>query len=93
MAKVAYTLVHCTDSNTIDYVVFFNLNSFLSKILTNRNAHILVGVDLNCGGKEPSNKQMSHSMRKGQSQQQNLNIIVEHSLTQIVNIPMRNDTK
>ena len=58
---------------------------------SNRNAHVLVGGDFNCGGIEWSHMQVPHGVQKRQSQQQLLDIIGEHRLTQVVNIPTRND--
>ena len=47
--------------------------------------------DFNCGDKEWSHMQVNHGVQKRQSQQQLLDIIGEHCLTQVVNIPTRND--
>ena len=58
--------------------------------MSNRNAHVLVG-DFNCGDIEWSNMQVPQGVQKRQSQQQLLDIIGEHCLTQVVNIPTRND--
>ena len=65
--------------------------SSLSRIMSNRNAHVLVGGDFNCGDIEWSHMQVPHGVQKRQSQQQLLDIIGEHCLTQVVNIPTRND--
>ena len=51
--------------------------------MSNRNAHVLVGGDFNCGDIEWSHMQVPH--------EQLLDIIGEHCLTQVVNIPTRND--
>ena len=59
--------------------------------MSNRNAHVLVGGDFNCGDIEWSHMQVPHGVQKRQSQQQLLDIIGEHCLTQVVNIPTRND--
>ena len=45
----------------------------------------------NCGDIEWSHMQVPQGVQKRQSQQQLLDIIGEHCLTQVVNIPMRND--
>ena len=55
------------------------------------SAHVLVGGDFNCGDIEWSHMQVPHGVQKRQSQQQLLDIIGEHCLTQVVNIPTRND--
>ena len=60
--------------------------------MSNQNAHVLVGGDFNCGDIEWSHMQVSHGVQRIQSQQQLLDIIGEHCLTQVVNIPTRNDT-
>ena len=59
--------------------------------MSNPNAHVLVGGDFNCGDIEWSHMQVPHGVLKRQFQQQLLDIIGEHCLTQIVNIPTRND--
>ena len=56
-----------------------------------RNAHILVGGDFNCDGIEWSHMQVPHGVQKRQSQQQVLNILGEHGLTQVESIPTQND--
>ena len=53
--------------------------------------NILVGGDFNCGDIEWSHMQVPHGVQKIQSRQQLLDIIGEHCLTQVVNIPTRND--
>ena len=59
--------------------------------MSNRNAHVLVLGDFNCRDIEWSYMQVPHEIQKRQSQQQLLDIIGEHYLTQVVNIPTRND--
>ena len=75
----------------IDNEYLEEFNSSLSRIMSNRNAHFLVGEDFNCGDIEWSHMQVPHGVQKRQSQQQLLDIIGEHCLTQVVNIPTRND--
>ena len=75
----------------IDNEYLEEFNSSLSRIMSNRNAHVLVGGDFNCGDIEWSHMQVPHGVQKRQSQQQFLDIIGEHCLTQVVNIPTRND--
>ena len=58
--------------------------------MSNRNAHVLVGGDYHCGDIEWSRMQVPHWVQKRQSQQQFLDIIGEHCITQVVNIPTRN---
>ena len=59
--------------------------------MSNRNAHVLIGGDFNCGDIEWSHMKVPQGVQKRQSQQQLLDIIGEHCLTQVVDIPMRND--
>ena len=59
--------------------------------MSNRNAHVLVGGDFNCGDIEWSHMQVPHGVQKRQSQQQLLDLVVERCLTQVVNIPTRKD--
>ncbi|MCG8116962.1 MAG: reverse transcriptase domain-containing protein, partial [Candidatus Thiodiazotropha endolucinida] len=66
-------------------------NSSLSRLMSNANAQILVGGDFNCGDIEWSNMQVPFGVSKRQTQQQLLDIIKEHCLSQVVNIPTRQD--
>ena len=75
----------------IDNECLEEFNSSLSRIMSNRNAHVLVGGDFNYGDIEWSHMQIPHEVQKRQSQQQLLDIKGEHCLTQVVNIPTRND--
>ena len=59
--------------------------------MSNGNAHVLVGGDFNCGDIEWIHMQVPQWVQKRQSQQQLLDIIGEHYLTQVVDIPTRND--
>ena len=59
--------------------------------MSNRNAHVLVGGVFNWGDIEWSHMQVPHGVQKRQSQQQLLDIIGEHCLTRVENIPTRND--
>ena len=72
-----------------DYLEEFN--SSLSRIMSNRNAHVLIGGDFNRGDIEWSHVKVPQRVQKRQSQQQLLDIIGEHCLTQVVDIPTRND--
>ena len=45
-----------------EYLVEFN--SSLSRIMSNRNAHVLVGGDFNCGDIERSHLQVPHGVQK-----------------------------
>ena len=59
--------------------------------ISNRNAHVLIGGDFDCGDIEWRTMQVPHGVQKRQTQQQLLDIIGEHCLTQVVNIPTRLD--
>ena len=72
-----------------DYLEEFN--SSLSRIMSSKNAHVLIGGDFNCGDIEWSHMKVPQGVQKRQSQQQLLDIIGEHCLTQVVDIPTRND--
>ena len=72
-----------------DYLEEFNIS--LGRIMSNRNAHVLIGGDLNCGDIEWSTMQVPHGVQKRQTQLQLLDIIGEHCLTQVVNIPTQLD--
>ena len=56
-------------------------------IMSNRNALVLIEGDFNCGDIEWGTMQVPHRVHKRQTQQQLLDIIGEHCLTQVVNIP------
>ena len=58
--------------------------------MSNRNAHVLVGGNFNFSDIKWSHTQVPHGVLK-QSQHQPFDIIGEHCLTQVVNIPMHND--
>ena len=58
-----------------DYLMEFN--SSLSRIMSNRNAHDLIGGDFNCGDIEWSHMKVPQGVQKRQSQQQLLDIIGE----------------
>ena len=58
--------------------------------MSNRNAHVLVGGDFNCGDIEWSHMQVPHGVLKEVSAAF-LGIIGEYCLNQDVNIPTRND--
>ena len=49
--------------------------------MSNRNAHVLIGGDFNCGDIEWSTMQVPHGVQKRQTQQQLLDFICEHCLT------------
>ena len=45
--------------------------------MSNRNAHVLIGRDFNCGDIEWSTMQVPHGVQKRQTQQQLMDIIGE----------------
>ena len=49
--------------------------------MSNRNVHVLIGGDCNCGDLEWSTMQVPHGVQKRHSQQQLLDTIGEHCLT------------
>ena len=59
--------------------------------MTNKNAHVLVGGDFNCCDIEWSTMQVPTEIQKRATQLQLLDITIEHCLTQVVNIPTRED--
>ena len=86
---ITYIFYRPPDKIDNDYLEEFN--SSLSRIMSNRNAHVLIGGDFNCGDIEWSHMKVPQGVQKRQSQQQLLDIIGEHCLTQVVDIPTRND--
>ena len=59
--------------------------------MSNRNAHVLIAGDFNCGDIEWSNMQVPQGVPKRQSQTQLVDIIKEHCLSQVtcIDIPTR----
>ena len=58
--------------------------------MSNRSAHVLVEGDSNCGDIEWSHMQAPQGLQKG-SLSTTFDIIGQHCLTQVVNIPTRNN--
>ena len=75
--------------------VFLNflteLNKSLTRIMANKNAHVLLGGDFNCGDVEWSTMQVPEGVPQRPVQIQLLEIIKDHCLSQVVKIPTRND--
>ena len=67
-------------------------NSSLTRIMSNKNAHVLVGGDFNCGNIEWSTMQVPEGVPNRRVQSQLLEIAQEHCLAQVVNIHTREDT-
>ena len=57
-----------SDRSDPEYLESFNLS--LSRIMSNRNAHVLTGGDFSCGDIEWSNMQVPQEVPKRQSQTQ-----------------------
>ncbi|MES9951110.1 MAG: hypothetical protein ABW118_19300, partial [Candidatus Thiodiazotropha sp.] len=72
-----------------EYLKAFNTS--LTRILTNKNAHVLVGGDFNCGDIEWSTMQVPEGVPKRQIQCQLLDIVQDHCLSQVVDIHTRQD--
>ena len=66
-------------------------NSSLTRIISNKNAHVLVGGDFNCGNIEWSTMQVPEGVPNRRVQSQLLEIAQEHCLAQVVNIHIRED--
>lgn len=75
----------------IDTQYLEQLSMSLGRIVTNRNAHILVGGDFNCGDIEWSKMQVPPGVQKRQTQNQLLELVTEHCLSQVIDIPTRQD--
>ena len=59
--------------------------------MTNKNAHVLLGGDFNCGNVEWSTMQVPEGVPQRQVQCQLLELIKDHCLSQVVKIPTRNE--
>ena len=66
-------------------------NSSMTRIMSNKNAHVLVGGDFNCGNIEWSTMQVPEGVPNRRVQGQLLEIAQEHCLAQVVNIHTRAD--
>ena len=66
-------------------------NQSLTRIMTNKNAHVLVGGDFNCGNIEWSTMQVPEGVPNRRVQSQLLDIAQDHCLSQVVNIHTRED--
>ena len=72
-----------------EYLMEFNKS--LTRIMSNKNAHVLVGDDFNCGDIEWSTMQVPEGVPQRPIQCQLLEIAQDHCLSQVVNIHTRND--
>ena len=66
-------------------------NSSLTRIMSNKIAHVLVGGDFNCGNIEWTTMQVPEGVPNRRVQGQLLEIAQEHCLAQVVNIHTRED--
>ena len=81
-----YRPPRCVDS---EYLT--ELNKSLTRIMTKKNAHVLLGGDFNCGNVEWSTMQVPEGVPQRQVQCQLLELIKDHCLSQVAKIPTRND--
>ena len=72
-----------------EYLEAFNQS--LTRIMSNKNAHVLVGGDFNCGNIEWSTMQVPEGVPNRRVQSQLLEIAQDHCLSQVVNIHTRQD--
>ena len=72
-----------------EYLEAFNQS--LTRIMSNKNAHVLVGGDFNCGNIEWSTMQVPEGVPNRRVQNQLLEIAQDHCLSQVVNIHTRED--
>ena len=81
---------YCPPSRTEkEYLEAFNIS--LTRIMSNKNAHVLFGGDFNCGNIEWSTMQVPEGVTQRQVQSQLLEIVQDHCLSQIVNFHTRED--
>ena len=72
-----------------EYLEAFNQS--LTRIMSNKNAHVLVGGDFNCGNIEWSTMEVPEGVPNRRVQNQLLEIAQDHCLSQVVNIHTRED--
>ena len=70
---------------------FMEINKSFTRIMSNKNAHVLVGGDFNCGDIEWSTMQVPEGVPQRPVQCQLLEIVQDHCLSQVVNVHTRND--
>ena len=75
----------------IEKVFLEAFNQSLTRIMTNKNAHVVVGGDFNCGNIERSTMQAPEGVPNRRVQSQLLDITQDHCLSQVVNIHTRED--
>ena len=72
-----------------EYLEAFNIS--LTRIMSNKNVHVLVRGDFNCGNIEWSTVQVPEGVPQRQGQSQLLEIVQDHCLSQVVNFHTRED--
>ena len=72
-----------------EYLEAFNQS--LTRIMANKNARVLVGGDFNCGNIEWSTMQVPEGVPNRRVQNQLLEIVQDHCLSEVVNIHTRED--
>ena len=72
-----------------EYLEAFNIS--LTRIMSNKNVHVLVAGDFNCGNIEWSTMQVPEGVQQRQVQSQLLEIVQDHCLSQVVNFHTRED--
>ena len=72
-----------------EYLEAFNQS--LTRIMSNKNAHVLVGGYFNCGNIAWSTMQVPEGVPNRRVQYQLLEIVQDHCLSQVVNIHNRED--
>ena len=75
----------------IEKEYFEAFNQSLTRIMSNKNAHVLVGGDFNCGNIEWSTIKVPEGVPNRRVQNQLLEIVQDHCLSQVVNIHTRED--
>ena len=72
-----------------EYLEAFNRS--LTRIMSNKKAHVLVGGDFNCGNIVWSSMQVPEGLPQRHVQSQLLEIVQDHCLSQVVNIQTHED--
>ena len=75
----------------IEKEYFEAFNQSLTRIMSNKNAHVLVGGDFNCGNIEWSTMQVPEGVPNRRVQNQLLEFVQNHCLSQVVNIHTSED--
>ncbi|MES9904902.1 MAG: reverse transcriptase family protein [Sedimenticola sp.] len=89
--KTLYLCSFYRPPDVTDPTYLDQFNTSLHRIMSYKNANILIGGDFNCGDVDWDNMHVPPGVPKVNTQRQLVDIVQEHSLSQVINIPTRQD--